>query len=154
MAEIGFDWENAEDATFEPVPPGKYQVVCLSCQDKEKEPGKTSRNLELEIQDGQYKGRKIWDFLLVNHPSEAAQKISRGRFKQFVLATGIRPNDTDDLVGHTVTATVKVKTDQNGNLQNQVSSYSAVKGAAPAQAAPPQQAAPAQGNGKKPAWQK
>lgn len=142
MADIGFDWESAEDVSFEPIPPGKYRALCLEITDKENEKGLT-RQVKLEIQDGQYKGRKVVDFLLINHPSEQAMKISRGRFKQFVLATGIRPNDTDDLIGHEVFATVKVRKDQNDNLQNQVSSYAPLKGDSKQAPGPKEQAAPA-----------
>lgn len=162
MAEIGFDYENAEDVSFTPVPGGKYKTLVAGISDQVKEPGETpestpvkmTRRVELEIMEGQYKGRKINDFQIIHHPSEMAQKIGRGRFKQLVLSIGIRPNDTDDLVGHENWTTVKVGKDQSGNPCNQVTSYAAIKGAAPATPAAPQQAAPAQGNGKKPAWQK
>lgn len=143
MADIGFDWENAEDVSFEPIPPGKYRALILEIADKE-DGEKLTRQVKLEIQDGQYKGRKVVDFLLINHHSEQAMKISRGRFKQLVLATGIRPNDTDDLIGHELFATVKVRKDQNDNLQNQVSSYAPLKGdSKPAPSEPGKQSAPA-----------
>jgi len=101
MADLrGFDSDTVEpNDTFDPLPSGDYLCVIVASADK---PTK-SRNgsfleLELEVIEGPFKGRKLWDRLNLNNPNETAVKIARGTLSAICKAVDVpRPNDSCEL---------------------------------------------------------
>jgi hypothetical protein len=92
-SEINFNANDVPPQTpFEPVPNGKYRAHIV---DSEVKPTKDGRGkylqLEWEILDGEYKGRKIWDRLNIVNPSETSQKIGRCGLRLGLPATRGNP---------------------------------------------------------------
>ncbi len=49
-----------ETGDFSPVPDGEYVLACTGVQDKTTQTGRDMVNLELTVEDGEFKGRKLW----------------------------------------------------------------------------------------------
>ena len=75
----GFNANNVEPAdSFDPIPAGEYLCVITASDEKPTKSGNgTYLELEFEVIDGPHKGRKLWDRLNLNNPSEMAVKIAR-----------------------------------------------------------------------------
>jgi len=104
MPELNFDsakWEPIGD--FTPVPVGEYLVTITSSETKMTAPqeGKTQSeyiNLTLTIQDGQYKGRKLFHGLHIANPSVDAAEIAKRTLSAICVITHVpRPKHTEEL---------------------------------------------------------
>lgn len=61
LAELDCEWEDAEEQTFEEIKPDTYQVkIDKVFINKAKSSGRLQCNWEVTIQNGKYKGRKVW----------------------------------------------------------------------------------------------
>ena len=154
---------NANDyeptAAYEPLPAGKYLVAITASEMKATKKGDSSYlQLEFTVLEGphggsEYKGRKIWDRLCINHPKAIAQKIARGNLSAICRAVGVmQPNDSAALHNLPLVITVGCKKRKDTNeLDNDIKGYSAKNAAAnsPQQTAsnpPAPQAEPPQDN--------
>lgn len=118
---------------FEAIPAGMYQACIVASEMKPTSKG-TGEYLKLtwEILDGEYKGRKLWSQLNLKNPNATAVQIARGELSAICRATGVlTPNDSEDLHNIPVALTVKVRKDDNGNLQNEIKGYKPLNAAAP-----------------------
>jgi hypothetical protein len=91
-SEINFNANDVPPQTpFEPVPNGKYRahIVASEIKDTKSSPGGKYLQLEWEILDGEYKGRKIWDRLNIVNANETAQKIGQAQLSAVCHATGV-----------------------------------------------------------------
>jgi hypothetical protein len=154
-SEINFNANDVPPQTpFEPVPNGKYRAHIV---DSEVKPTKDGRGkylqLEWEILDGEYKGRKIWDRLNIVNPSETSQKIGQAQLSAVCHATGVLKLGNSGQLHHIpVTIKVTVKQSPGYDPQNEVKGYEAIAGSpaaaaatstAPTSTATPTAAAPA-----------
>jgi len=111
-----FDPQTVEpQPDFEVMPPGDYPVMVDKAEFKRTKAGTGQYlKLDLSILDGPGKGRKLWDRLNIDNPSEMARKIAMQTVSALCRATGISKfDDTDQLLGKTCLACVKVKDNQN-----------------------------------------
>jgi hypothetical protein len=138
-SEINFNANDVPPQTpFEPVPNGKYRAHIV---DSEVKPTKDGRGkylqLEWEILDGEFKGRKLWDRLNIVNSSETAQKIGQSQLSAVCHATGMLKLGNSSQLHHIpVLIKVVVKQSPGYDPQNEVKGYEAIGGAAPAAAAP------------------
>ncbi len=93
MAQLGtaFDPNEIPDderGSFEPLPPGDYLLQVADSELKEKSNGDCGLNLTLEVVEGEFQGRKLWDYLNIRHSSAQAQAIAQRRLADYCLATG------------------------------------------------------------------
>ena len=161
MAKLGYAHDTASipaSDPFEILPAGNYPVMIVASEMKATKSG-TGDYLELKMQviDGQYKGRYVWDRLNVRNVSEKAQDIAQKKFSAICLAVGVTfTDDSEDVHGKPMIAVLKVQPegpDHNGThrqAQQEVSGYkpmSSEGGGAPLQqggtAPMPQRAVPA-----------
>ena len=108
---------------FEPVPAGKYLAVIVDSRTKQTKNGAGEYlQLEFEIVDGPYKGRKVWERLTLRHPNETTVKIARGNLSAICRAVGVmKPNDSAELHGIPLSIVVGLrKRDDNGEMANVV----------------------------------
>ena len=99
MTILNVDTSNPELLTkknFDPVPSGKY--VCEVANDLAVEQSKSSANqivkIELRIiDDGEFKGRKIFDNLVIGATPESKSK-TEWKIAQFAIACGVCTKDT------------------------------------------------------------
>lgn len=129
---------------FEPVPAGKYLAVIVDSRTKQTKNGAGEYlQLEFEIVDGPYKGRKVWERLTLRHPNETTVKIAKANLSAICRAVGVmKPNDSVELHGIPLTVVVGLKKrEDNGEMTNVVKAFerretasvrpSAVSGSAP-----------------------
>ena len=146
----GFDANNVEPVpSFDPIPAGQYLAMIVASEEKTSSKGNQFLSLELEVLDGQYKGRKLWVNLNLSHPNLETVKFARAELASICKAIGVlKPTDSVQLHNLPMLITVKcVNRKDTGELQNRIKSY-APKAAAQGQ---PQQA-PA--NSTTPPWRR
>lgn len=111
MADLrGFNAHTVEpNESFDPIPSGEYLCVITNSEDKPTKAGTGSYlELEFEVLDGPYKGRKLWDRLNLANPNELAVKIARATLSAICRAVGVmEPKDSCEL--HDLPLLVKVR---------------------------------------------
>lgn len=129
MADLGgFDATKIEpQGDYTPLPAGEYKVVITKSEKKPTKAG-TGAFLELEMQvvDGQHKGRTVKDRLNIWNPNQTAAEIASRQLSAICHATGVMtPRASEMLHGITMVAGVVVKErdDKPGAFTNEVKSY-------------------------------
>ena len=112
---------------MEILPAGKYVVEITNSATKETK-AKNGSYLELEmtVLTGEYKGRKLWDRLCVNHANQTTQRIAQANLSALCHAVDVlKPHDSLDLHGLPFVVTVRVRKDENtGEMSNAIRGYS------------------------------
>lgn len=123
----GFNAHEVEpNAAFDPLPAGKYLAAVTASEMKPTKNGDGSYlQLEFTVLEGEFKDRKVWDRLCINHPNATTVKIARGNLSAICRATGVmRPRDSVELHNIPLLITVKCKKRQDtGELSNEVKGY-------------------------------
>ncbi len=140
MADLsGFDATKVDpNVGFDPVPAGDYTVIAADSEMKTTKDKKGSYlQFSLEIIDGEFKGRILFDRLNLDNANETAVKIAQGTLSSICHAVGVmKPKDSSELHGKpmVVKVAVKERNDQKGVFSNEVKGYKEVgaKSAAPA----------------------
>ncbi len=162
MAQLNFDAKTvAPSAAFDVLPAGWYNVRMTASEMKPTKDGSGSYlSLTLTVEDGQFKGRKIFDRLNLNNKNATAVKIAYETLSAICHATGvIQLQDSSQLHGLLMACKLKIKPAEGVYSEgNEVAGYKAAESGpgvgqgqpAPAwvQPAQPQAAAPAAA----PAW--
>lgn len=144
MADMGevFDPEAVpkSDRNFEPLPAGTYQVQVTESEVVDMKSGNGQQLvLTLEVMDGAFANRKMWDRLNIRHTNAQAQSIAQRALADLFLATGTPPSrDSEDLHFKPCMARVAIENkDANYPAKNVIKAYK------PAQSAPQASRAPA-----------
>ncbi len=123
----GFDARNVEPMDdFEPIPAGKYVAAITDSAMKPTKAGDGSfLELTLQITDGEYKGRLLWDRLNLDNPSKLAVKIARSQLASICKAVGIMtPNDSQELHDLPLQVSVGLKKRQDtGEMTNEIGGF-------------------------------
>ena len=123
----GFNANDVEPTTsFDPLPAGKYLVAVTASEMKPTKAGDGSYlQLEFTVLEGEYKDRKLWDRLCLNHPNTQTVKIARGNLSAVCRAVGVmQPKDSVELHNLPLVINVKVKKrEDTGELVNEVKGY-------------------------------
>ena len=151
-----------DDRNFDPIPIGQYKMQVIESKIEDTKSGSGQMlTLTLEVVEGQFANRRIWDRLNVRNDNPDAQRIAQRALADLCLAIGVAQlRDTDELHFKPFMARVGIRQDKTGQYgpQNTVR-YTAGKGApggaakpagAPQQGRPPQQAAKAAQGAAKP----
>lgn len=144
MAIINFDANEVEPSVgFEAIPAGKYQAVIVESDMKPNKAGTGEYlQLEFEIIEGEFKGRKLWTRLNIHNPNPDAVKIARADLSAICHAVNvIQPRDTAELHNLPLIITVKCRKTPDGDIVNDVKGYAAKASAAGAAAEPATSAA-------------
>lgn len=150
---MGFDANKVEPNTvFEALPAGDY-VVAIVGSELEKTKAGTGDRLELKLQivDGTFRGRVLFDGLNVRNPSAQAQQIAQATLSAICRAVGVMtPKDSAELHNKPLIAKVVVENYQ-GELKNKVKGYKPVTRSEPGfQTAQVTVVVPANANNKAP----
>lgn len=139
----GFDASKIDPAEpMDPLPPGDYVVVVTATEMKQTKMGDGEYlQVEMQVVDGAFKGRKLWDRMNLKNPNEQAVEIARKTLSALCRAVGVlTPRDSAEL--HNIPLLAKVATkkrEDNGEIGNVVKGYMKKGGAAasaPGRAAP------------------
>lgn len=153
MAQLGATFDaTAVDpsAPFEVIPAGKYPVQIVASDMRPTKDGSGSYLwLELEILDGEQKGRKVYDRLNLDNQNQQAVEIAQRALSAICHATGkLHVSDSEDLHYIPMVATVRVRPGRvvdgkEYSASNEVRGYEPANGAAPARPAAAPVARPA-----------
>ena len=115
-----------KSGSFEALPQGNYNVGIKEVELKDTKAGTGKYvSVMLEIIEGEYKGRKLWDNWNIKNPSEKAQEIGLGRMKRVYKLAGLgelKDNEPTTLCGKSFCVYVTIKM-YNGKEQNNIASY-------------------------------
>lgn len=124
------DGFNAADVApsegFDVLPAGEYRVCIVSSELKPTKSGNGQLiNLQLQVLDGQYQNRRIFERINWVNPNPQAQQIGRGTLSAICRSVGIlTPGDTAELHNKPMRAKIKVKHSEQYGDQNEVVKYS------------------------------
>ena len=127
MAIINFNANEVEPSkAFDPIPAGKYIAVITDSEMKETRAG-TGRylQLEFEITDGEYAGRKLWSRLNIENQNAEAVRMARADLSAICRAVNVlTPNDSIDLHNLPLVIKVHCRKDKNtGEITNDIRGY-------------------------------
>lgn len=138
MAEFPEDFNPAEvpedDRSFEPLPAGDYLMQIIESDIKPTKTGGEQLVLTLEVMDGPFSNRRVWDRLNIKNQNADAQRIAQRSLADLCLAVGVTSlRQTEDLHFKPFTGRLAVKPDKTGQYgpSNSVR-YKAKGGAVPA----------------------
>jgi hypothetical protein len=159
MAQLSFDATQVQPNTsFEPLPAGEYPVIIKDSEMRFTKDGSGSYlQLTLEVIDGNFKGRLVWDRLNLQNQNPVAQEIAQKQLSAICHAVNVlKPTDSAELHNIPLLAKVSFRPAKGEyDASNDVKAYKAFGGVntAPETQSPAQQAEqPTQAAQKKPAW--
>lgn len=152
MAQLGqtFDANQVQPQTdFAPIPAGDYTAMIIDSQMK---PTKTGRGqyleLTLQVIDGQFANRMIWDRLTLVHDNPKTVEIAQRQLSAICHAVGVlQVQDSAQLHNLPMVVRLKYIDDQQYGAKNEVASYKPAQAGhapAPQQGVAQPQAQPAQ----------
>lgn len=135
MANLGMFNANevqGERTDFTALPPAQYVLAIVNSEMKQTKAGNGEYlQLEMEVQEGPFTGRKVWERLNLNNPNAQAVDIARKTLKEICFACN-RPiiQSSEELHGIPMLADVKVEKGKDGNSDsNGVKKYASRHGA-------------------------
>lgn len=103
--------------SFDPLPVGEYRASITTIKDGETNKNKLPQlTFELDVTEGEFVGRKLFDFVVLKQNDGKANKIGLGRVKAYAEAIlGAEAAnggaiDTDDLINGEVLLVVSLRT--------------------------------------------
>ena len=127
MAILNFNANEVEPSReLEPIPAGKYVAVITDSEMKDTRAG-TGRylQLEFEITDGEFAGRKLWARLNIENQNAEAVRMARADLSAICRAVNVlTPNDSADLHNLPLVIKVHCRKDKNtGEITNDIRGY-------------------------------
>lgn len=127
LSDLGFDARTTEPrAAFDALPAGDYDVVIVNSEKKATKAGDGAYiELTLQVCNGQFQNRKLFDRLNLWNANEKTVAIARGTLSAICRALGVMsPNDTAELHNRPgLRCKVAVGKDDKGNPKNEVKGY-------------------------------
>ena len=119
------DFGAVEDALeFEALPRGNYECVIAECEfTYSQSSGNPMWTLQLEVEDGEYAGRRLFNHLVFAGAGMAFTKRSLGRIRPDLIETPFNPED-DEIIASMIGTRVKAKVvtrQYDGKTTNNVS---------------------------------
>ena len=112
MASLSF---NANDikptASFDPIPAGKYLAAIVESTTKPTKNG-AGEYLEivLEVLEGPYKGRRLWERLTLKHPNDVVVRIASANLSAICHAVAVMTlRDSHELHDIPMTSTIALR---------------------------------------------
>lgn len=132
--------EVPEREEFTPIPPGTYTAMVVASELKDTAKGGQMIVLELDIQEGEHSGRKLFERLNIKNDNPKAVDIAFRTLGEIVKAVGKTTiKDTEELHNKRMHVEVRVEppkpyvdkdgNNQPGSAQNSIKRYLPVSGA-------------------------
>jgi len=132
MAQLNYtiDSTNVYENKGFTIPAGNYKAIIDDSNAYRKENGNVIIKLTFSIIDGNYSGKKIDEYLVIEQPSEQAKHIALGKLNKICLLFGITEqlDETTLLHNKPLSIRVGIKNDDKGNPQNRIFDYMALNG--------------------------
>lgn len=147
MANLNFNAEHVDPTPrFDPLPAGEYTVIITASELKFTKSGDGQYlELTLEVQGGEFAGRKLFDRLNIYNSNRQAVEIAQRQLSQICHAVGVlQVEDSEQLHFKPLVAIVRIEPGRDGyDPKNVIKGYKAAAGAPVMQKpAQPQPAAP------------
>jgi hypothetical protein len=110
---------------FDVMPAGEYDAAIVASEVKATAAG-TGKYLKLELQvlNGPFQNRKVWDQLNIWNPNEKAVQIAKGTLSAICRAVGVlTPGDSSELHNKPLRIKVVVQKDEQYGDKNVIKSY-------------------------------
>jgi hypothetical protein len=125
-----------DDRGFDPIPPGNYNMQVIDSNIIPTKSGSGDQLvLTLEVINGPFENRRVWDRLNIRNQNADAQRIAQRALADLCIAIGISSlTDTNDLHFKPFTGCVTIQNDKTGQYgpQNRVRYKPRNGGSAPA----------------------
>lgn len=154
MASLNFKASNIQfeerTSSFDPLPAGDYEMMITKSATKPTKSGNGSYlELEMQVIGGEHSGRRHWERLNLDNPSQQTVKIAQEQLARLCVALGLdEVNDSEEL--HDTPFVAEVGIDKKDPTRNVIWGYKSA-GVAPAatpKVAPAARPAPAAAPGK------
>ena len=153
----GFNAMAVEPQTsYEPMPADWYKCVITQTEEKPtKKQNGSYLQLDIEVIEGKFAGRKVFDRLNLNNPNSVAVEIAQRALSSICRAIDVpKPQDSDELLDKPLMVKVAVKpADGEYSASNEVKGYDAAGATASAPVEIPVAAAAANGSATPP-WKR
>ena len=118
-------YEAPRGGDYAPMPPGNYQAQIIQDEEKISKSGDRYVQLTVQITDGTFKGRLLWESLNLWHSNEKPRSIARATFASICKAVGVKsPRDTSAILNKTLVVGVGVRhNDYKGKEENHIKVY-------------------------------
>lgn len=125
FSNYGLEQVKAND--FEIIPSGDYPAIITEMEEKPTKDGTGMRlNLKVQIIDGKYQNRTLYDGLNTVNKSAVAQQIGRAQLKAICIAlNNPNPKDSSELLNKALMISVKIGKDMDGNPRSEIKGYKA-----------------------------
>jgi hypothetical protein len=166
MAHLEFDAESVpvDERSFDPIPAGDYlcQVIESNVLDTKKGDGQYLK-LTIQVLDGPFINRQVWDNLNIINPNEKAREIAQRNLASLCRAVGLmHVHDSQELHYKPFIASIGIEESAGFDPKNKVRKYKPREGMTATTAAPkppsppprPQPPPPPPRNGGLKPWQK
>lgn len=122
MANFNFNVGDAPADDFDLLPAGKYSAEITESEVRPSSKGADMLALTLQVTEGEFKGRLLWDYLVHKHPKEQVRKIAERQIAAIMRACGKETiEDSSELHGIPMTVTVKVEQPKEGGQYDEPS---------------------------------
>ena len=142
-----------DERSFEPIPAGDYTCQVIESEIRPTKSGGDMLRLTLEVVDGPFANRRIWENLNIRNSNPQAQSIAHRALADLCAACGAGAiDDSEELHFKPFVATIKIEPGRDGyEPRNGVKRYKPRGGQPGAGKAPVQrQAAPQQASAPRP----
>lgn len=129
----GFDASKVEPADFGVLPAGEYQACIVNSELKDTKDGSGNYlNLEIQVTNGQYQNRRLFEKLNLKNKNDTAVRIAKATLSSICRAVGVlTPQDSAELHYKPFAMTVGVRNNEyKGEMENYVKSYKKLQGVA------------------------
>jgi hypothetical protein len=117
-----------EMGTLDPLPAGEYLCVITDSEPTKTKDGNSQYlKIELEVVDGDYKGRKVFSNLNLWHSKPQVVEIAKKELNSIIAATGVQnPKDSSQLQGIPIVVKLTQKKSEymgEERIQNNIVGY-------------------------------
>jgi hypothetical protein len=125
MPNLDFNASEYEVVDYTPLEPGEYPAVIVESEDKPTAKGDRYVKLKLQICEGRYQNRTLFDNLNLWNSSETARNIARGTLASICQAVGVpSPKYTEMLHNKKLIVVVALeKRADTGEIRNVIKAY-------------------------------
>lgn len=122
MAHLGNTFDPSQvpedERSFEPMPAGDYVCQVIESEVVQTKSGGDMLKLTLEVTEGQFANRRVWDNLNIRNNNPQAQQIAHRALADLCSACGVGPiTDSEDLHFRPFVATLKIEPAREVNGQ-------------------------------------
>jgi hypothetical protein len=117
-----------EPSSFDPLPEGTYNGMIVKALEKVSQTsGNAYASLEIEIIDGQYKGRKVYDNLFLHSTNATAQNIARAKLNGIATSLDLAViNGEQDFLFKPLAVSVNIDKDGKNQVKKYLAKQSAI----------------------------